>query len=151
MGKCKKLNPIQAINDPQIEINEVRDIQGACGDAGTAANSLSKYIPQNWEYEFVSGRGSCHFCGKPPHAMTCSTGCSDGCCAIVGSKGGYKRVSYNADPLQCCLAQTATIGNFTCDPKYRNNTSEDCRQYLKKYCKEDNGGNYAIKYMSRIL
>ena len=77
--------------------------------------------------------------------MTCSTGCSDGCCAIVGSKGGYKRVSYNADPLQCCLAQTATIGNFTCDPKYRNNTSEDCRQYLKKYCEEDNGGNYAGK------
>ena len=107
MGKCKKLSPIQAINDPQIEINEVRDIQGAYGDAGTAANSLSKYIPQNGECKFVSMR-SCHFC-ENLLMLRMFNWMWYGCCAMVGSKGGYKKVSYNADPLQCCLAQTATI------------------------------------------
>ena len=115
-GNCSKQNPIQGVNDPNIKIGETRVIQQACGYAGTEGNSLNRYIPKNGEYEFVGNMGTCHFCGTPPTAMTCSTGCAkSGCCAIVGNKGGYRRTSYKADPLQCRLAQTATMGNLTYD------------------------------------
>lgn len=65
------------------------------------------------------------------------------CLSTVGVGGVCKRTAFNGDPLQCCLNnydKTGTgcfsdsSGKDTCDPKYRNNTSSECKVELLPYC-----------------
>ncbi len=135
-GSCSIQGVKQMTNNPDWKIGQQVNINPGCGYAGTAQNSLQKYIPNNGEYVWAGENGGCHFCGAPPNQISCSTGCTGGCCAIIGAQGSFKRVSYNANPLQCCLKQTKVIGNVTCDPKYRLNTKPDCRPLLQKYCED---------------
>ena len=88
--------------------------------------------PDNGEFQAGSNAGSC---------QACTHWDADGCeCTGTGtSKAGkrptIKRKAYKADPLQCCLAPgNPSIGNVTCDPKYRNRNGEDCRPKMKEYC-----------------
>jgi hypothetical protein len=132
-----RANPEKAQNNPNDAINQVITINPGCGLAGTAENSLGKYIPDNGEYIWAGENGSCHYCSLDAgvEAAKCDSGCADiSCCAIIGARGSYKRTKYLADPLTCCLQEKATIGNLTCDPKYRSNTKSDCRSYLTEYC-----------------
>jgi hypothetical protein len=135
-SSCSNKGAKHAQNNPDDKIGQVIAIDPGCGLAGTAQNSLGSYIPNNGEYVWAGEGNSCHYCStEPPKEISCSSGCDGiGCCAIIGAKGTYKRKSYNANPIDCCLKQVKTIGNETCDPVYRSNTKDDCRTIIKNYC-----------------
>jgi hypothetical protein len=133
---CSKVPVQHAISNPEDAIGTVLTVPGGCAPLGTGVSYLSEYIPDNGEYSWAGEGSACYFCSfDKPNSIGCSVGC-DGisCCAIVGHTGTYKRTSYKADPKQCCLQSASTIGNLTCDPKYRNPTSSNCYEYVKDYC-----------------
>jgi hypothetical protein len=65
--------------------------------------------------------------------------CSSYTCS-GGTRSYCKRISYNADPVQCCVQGRSTIGSVTCDPKYRGSFLPDCQPIMKQYC--DNRTNF---------
>jgi hypothetical protein len=133
--------------NPNDRIDDVKDIPNACTIPGQEKNKLRKYMPDNGEYEFVTGgcdgifNYDCHYDGAENScSMTCSSGCHKfGHCAVQGCKGRYKRIKYSADPSQCCLQRHSggMIGNKTCDPDYRDIGSQNCNSTLLNYCKAD--------------
>ena len=137
---CSKTYPKMPDVTKTDTIGAVRTIPGGCGPAGTAGNYLKKYVPNNGEYEWAGEGDGCHYCSASiPNEISCSSGCADvSCCAIVGKRGTYKRTSYKADPVICCLKSADYVGNHTCDPKYKNPTSESCYTAIKNYCLEGN-------------
>lgn len=137
MGQgCTKLPVQQAVNNPDDQLETVIAIKDGCAPAGSGVGYLGKYIPQNGEYEWAGEGASCYYCSlDAPNSVNCSAGCADvSCCAIIGTAGTYKRTSYKADPVQCCLQGVPTIDNLTCDPNYRNPKSQTCYDALKEHC-----------------
>lgn len=133
---CNRRGPVQAVVDPEDKIGDIKTIQGACASYGSGRDYMEKYIPQNGEYEWAGEGSQCHYCSlSQPESIDCSFGC-DGidCCSIVGGSGTYKRVSYKADPTQCCLTGQPMIDNYTCDPIYRDSKSSACSNSMITYC-----------------
>lgn len=136
MGNCDAKSPQVPINNPDDPINQEISIKDACAPAGSASGSMRHLIPKNGEYEWAGEGASCNYCSlDAPKSVTCSSGC-DGvnCCSIIGVQGKYKRVSYKADPIDCCLNQTKTVGGKTCNPIYRNPKSDSCYNVIKNHC-----------------
>lgn len=135
-SSCSKSSPSQAAVNPNDPLGTTFTIANGCAPAGSARGYLDKYVPKNGEYEWAGEGGSCYYCSfSAPSQINCSAGC-DGvdCCAVIGRGGTYRRTRYLADPVQCCLQSASMIGDKTCDPKYRNPTSEDCFAAIKSYC-----------------
>ncbi|QKF94719.1 putative myristylated protein [Fadolivirus algeromassiliense] len=153
-GSCSSVAPKQANNDPNMTIGQTKEIQDGCGPKGTVKNHLNRYIPQNGEYEWGGEGGDCYYDGGAAgNSMTCSAGCSSaGHCAIIGSKGKYKRISYNADQVDCCLGKyddKGMIGAVTCDPAYRNMNSNECKSMIQSRCSQAGkifSEDYCTKY-----
>lgn len=136
---CVRLaKPTTLENNPQDALNNRLEIPNACFMQGTSNTTIYDYIPQNGEYVADGTDSSCYFCGgnDPVEMAKCSAGCTDGCCAIIGSRGYYKRNAYKANPIKCCLNSSSTIDNLTCHPDYRLITSEGCSGILKNYCQD---------------
>jgi hypothetical protein len=133
---CTRINPEQLVANPDDKIGDVKEIKGACAPAGSGRDYMSHLIPQNGEYEWAGEGTGCHYCSlAPPSSIDCGFGC-DGinCCAIYGTSGTYKRKSYNADPIQCCIQGTPMINGSTCDPEYLDLKGSSCYKALKDYC-----------------
>lgn len=135
---CSKIYAEKAKAHPDDEIGNVISVPGGCQPIGSTY--LNGYIPDNKEYEWAGEGAVCYYCSfSPPNSIDCSSGC-DGvnCCAIVGRRGTYKRKSYNADPMACCITGESMIDGLTCHPSYRKTTSDACYRYLKAYCSVGN-------------
>jgi hypothetical protein len=135
--RCSICEPIIIQNDPNDPLDQVKPIDGMCFPKGHSEEWLRSYIPSNDEYEFVECGGHCNYCSLDiPKSTDCNPGCASiDCCAISGVKGCYKRIGYNADPEHCCIFDVNTIGDNTCDPKYKN--PKNCSQYLRDFCTND--------------
>lgn len=70
--------------------------------------------------------------GNGTTACTCNGLCNAGCIRKL-----CKRVSFNGDPVQCCITSKKTLGkNQTCDPKYRSYTTNTCDASMDSYCSQ---------------
>lgn len=104
-------------------------------------SSAQPFIPQNGEYSLGGGGNSCYAClSCEPNNMDSGSGCEQGfwgnCVSGTGNHPTYHRTSYNADKDACCKSGGATtMGNLTCDPKYRNGAdSQDCSGTFSNIC-----------------
>ena len=129
-------------NNPEDPLNNNIEIKGACFPIINVGAPTMDRMPKNGEYSFAGAGNTCYYCGlKSPAETSCSFGCAGpwydlSCCSTIGIRGLYKRTSYNADPIQCCLGSASTIDGLTCDPAYRYIGSEGCAGILKNYCKD---------------
>lgn len=133
-------DPQRRVNNPADPIGQSIQMNDACVYFGVAGPGQAKnLIPNNGEYSWAGTTGNCNACTTcAPKLMKDSSGCNwTGNCGVVGTIPQYKRVSYNADPGQCCLGNGVnTVGNQTCDPKYRTGVySPDCNDYYTNYCR----------------
>lgn len=128
--------PTRLPNVPDSPIGVPIKIAGSC----STTPPLVALCPQNGEWQAQSTDFGCcsrnaDYCGAGGQSGE-QGGCCDGGCQICGT--GYRtqcvRTSYNADPTQCCLSNTAVIGNTTCDPKYRGSAAPACQQRMAAYC-----------------
>lgn len=117
------------------------------GSSSTYGAPLALLCPQNGEWTPTS-TGPCNgsrtedYCGRGGNSGEFG-GCCGGTCHIIGGcSTTCVRTGYGADPTACCLspAGTKTIGNKTCDPRYRNPLSIDCTAALAAHC--DNSTNF---------
>lgn len=91
------------------------------------------YPMENAEFTFAISGEKCGLC-----ALDYGCECENG---IDGRRGAIRRIAYTANPTECCLSLgKKTIGDKTCDPRYRNITSPDCQNALYEYCRID--GNF---------
>lgn len=137
-ASCSKESiPERVLFNPNDPIDEVHTIPKACAPTGAAMEYMLPLLPSNGEYGWAGEGDDCHYCSdEPPRETTCSS-CDGGCCPIWGKRGTYKRVSYDADPVQCCILGTKTIKDKTCDPKYADPHSESCFLATKEYCSKN--------------
>ena len=137
-GTCSKKVVERVNNNPNDNIDKELTIPNGCAIYGSARSYLEPFIPDNGEYEWKrEGTSSCNYCSNSMGDQTTCHYCDGWCCPIIGSSGIYTRKSYNANPLQCCLQGKDTIGNLTCDPKYRNPDGEGCNAILEDYCNSE--------------
>jgi hypothetical protein len=114
--------------------------KGCAPDAGGEGWLKNKGFgwPDNGEFEWGGLGSDCRLCDGEYGCECPNTN------AIGGKRGKVKRRDYKADPRECCLAnmeakdKTKTIGDYTCDPTYRNPGNTDCGNYYRDYCKESN-------------
>ncbi len=99
--------------NPDDPVNVAMDVPGACLPEKDISQ-LAAQMNNNGEYSFLGAGDTCQ-CGR--RAM-------------------FKRTAYKADPLQCCLSNASTIGNYTCDPQYRNGTSTACASIMSTFCSD---------------
>lgn len=92
--------------------------------------------PENGEFEW-GGRGDgCSMC-----SFDYGCECTAWGAGIGGSRGKVKRSAFKGDPTQCCLANISRkdaskiVGDYTCDPIYRDPNSTDCTNVYSDYCK----------------
>jgi hypothetical protein len=91
--------------------------------------------PDNGEFQAGSTSGSCDACNHWNWKIAGGCECTGTGTTTSGKRPTVKRIDYKADPLQCCLAPgTKILGNFTCDPKYRDRDGEGCKPKMKEYC-----------------
>ena len=138
-GNCSKSSPVKSAVNPDDPIGVRLTVPNACAPAGSVEGYMTSLIPDNGEYTWAGEGSSCYYCSlSAPKKISCSAGC-DGidCCAVIGKTGTYKRSQYLADPVQCCLKSAKMISDKTCDPKYRNPTSEACFAAIKSYCVQE--------------
>ena len=99
-------------------------------------------------YDYPDNQCSYNDC-KPGYKTDIGAGCNGRCCAITGGTVGCARVRYTGDPVVCCLNDYSCDKSDekcfqtpeqqgTCDPKYRDITSAQCRDLIFPYCTGDN-------------
>lgn len=138
-SSCSKESlPEYVLPDANHLIGEKHTIPKACAPTGSGLEHMASLIPSNGEYVWAGEGDWCHYCSnEAPRETNCSSCDGDSCCPIWGKRGMYKRASYDADPVQCCILGTKTIGDKTCDPKYNIPHSESCFLAKKKYCSKN--------------
>lgn len=127
-----------------LKVGDSKQMEKGCGygdfDVTNEGNLKEKGFgwPENGEFEF-GGRGD--YCNLCDGEYGCE--CND-TNHVPGKRGKVKRRLFKADSKDCCLAnmeskdKTKTIGNYTCDPLYRNPGGTECGNYYRDYCKESN-------------
>lgn len=141
MGNKVTTNPQRRQNNPEDPIGVAIPISDACVFQGAAGpTQAAGLIPNNGEYAWAGGSGGCAVCSTcAPRQMESSNGtCDDsGHCGWAGTVPHYKRVSYSAPMSDCCLNSTSTIGDKTCDPKFRGGPStQGCNTFYQEYCRQ---------------
>jgi hypothetical protein len=144
-GTCSKgVRPYEfSLKDLEdLRIGDTKQMDKGCGPD---LDTNEKYLkdqgfkwPDNGEFEYGGRGGDCNMC-----SLVEGYGCEcHGSGEYVGGKRGkVKRVEYKADPTECCFANVErkdaikTIGNLTCDPKYRDPGGTDCTNIYSDYCK----------------
>lgn len=148
MGKCggDETKPYKFTLDDlkDIDVGGFKEMPRGCAPDAGAEGWLKRRgfdWPQNEEFEFGGLGNECGLCSEVDSGYGCE--CSGGN-AISGKRGKVKRRQFKADPKACCLAnmeskdKTKTIGDYTCDPLYRNPGGTECGNYYRDYCKESN-------------
>ena len=137
-GCTKETAPSIVHFNPDDPIDEVHTIPKACAPTGAGFQYMSHLLPNNGEYTWAGEGEDCHYCSnEAPRETKCSSCDGASCCPMWGKKGLYKRISYEADPVQCCILKVKNIKDKTCDPKYLNPNSESCFLAKKKYCNKN--------------
>lgn len=133
-------NPDNAIGQ-EIRIDDSSPDGGACVMYGGGGNSAAQgLVPNNGEYELGSISGDCNYCiGCQPRRMDTGVGCEGfayRCAGVGGGFPSYKRTRYNAPIDTCCTNNgEKTVGNQTCDPKYKMaENSPDCDPTYTSRC-----------------
>jgi hypothetical protein len=144
MGNRITTDPQRRPNDPNDEIGQVIQMNDACVFHGVGGMSqAARLIPDNGEYSWAGTTGSCAVCSTcAPRRMERSGDCDDsGHCGWDGTIPQYKRTSYTAPVDECCIKQAKTIGNKTCDPKYKDGyLSGNCDNTFSNYCANKGSG-----------
>jgi hypothetical protein len=114
--------PIYRKNNSDDQLGTTIEMQDLCVKYNP--DSAVQYMPQNGEYGAAGTGSGCNAClSCEPFNMSVSSGCEgpfSGCVSGAGSHPMYTRVSYKAPQDACCTSGgVSTIGNLTCDPKYR--------------------------------
>jgi len=131
-----------------LAIQDGKQMEKGCGAAieGRTAGNCEETLrsegfgwPDNGEFDWGGMGSDCNLC-----TWNYGCECNQGGQYIGGKRGKVKRVAFKGDPTECCLANTSgkdsvkTIGDFTCDPKYRNPGGTDCVNVYADYCKVGN-------------
>lgn len=135
----------------------VIDIPHFCSFLMTGKREFCREIGDG-EWVYDSSHGFCFFDGITDFGF----GCCHGTCGIpFGSKLRCRRVSYKADPTKCCLqdyvcSKNCFVDNKTCDPKYRDSSTPECKQRIMSYCTTgedllDKWNNECYRSLWRIL
>ena len=68
--------------------------------------------------------------GNSDESCTCRGLCNAGCRRKL-----CRRVSYQGDPVKCCITSAPTLGHGqTCDPKYRSYSTDNCDGAMNTFC-----------------
>lgn len=141
MGNTNKVttDPQRRQNNADDPLNQAIQMTDACVFKGSGGSSqASGLIPDNGEYSWAGTTGSCAVCSTcAPRRMEKSDGsCDDSLrCGWEGEVPQYKRTGYNAPVDDCCLNGVKTVGNKTCDPKYRDGyATSNCDSTYLNYC-----------------
>jgi hypothetical protein len=122
-------NPQRRFNNPDDAIGYDIQLNDACIlNNSTGAQIINdQLIPNNGEYEFSKATGDCNYCSTcSPRRADKGSGCdNDGHCGVVGGNiPYYHRKAYLAPADTCCTNSGGrTVGDKTCDPKYRAGVS----------------------------
>jgi hypothetical protein len=129
-----------------LRIGDTKQMDKGCGPAidGPSAGDCQDWLrqkgfgwPENDEFEWGGTGDNCNLCSFE-YGCECNTWGQN----VTGKRGKVKRKSFKGDPSECCLANmerkdgNKTVGNFTCDPKYRDPNSTDCTNIYADYCKQ---------------
>lgn len=130
--------PTNKFNNPNDTMQTAVSMNDMCVSGGNTS-SATKYMPQNGEYEMAGTTGNCNYCiNCEPRLMEKGSGCDGGglCANGGGSIPQYRRKSYNADKTTCCTnGGGATVGDQTCDPKYKNGVNtQECNDVYQGIC-----------------
>jgi len=149
MGNC---NSSGATRGYKFTLNDLQDLrigdppkqmEKGCGAAieGPSAGDCQETLrnkgfgwPDNGEFEWGGMGDNCTLCDGE-YGCECPGG-------IGGRRGRVKRKAFKGDPSECCLANMERkdakkiVGDYTCDPKYRDPNSTDCTNIYADYCKE---------------
>lgn len=145
-----------------LRINESKHQDKGCSGLPSSNREFDtewagfKY-PKNGEFEYSGYGDGCNYCnwgrGKE---------CSGIDSLVGGNRPGVKRISFKGDKLGCCINNTKNPGGYklhdgkTCDPVYRNPSSQDCNIELNNFCKDwnrivENEYCYALKDSNTTL
>src|SRR6185436_13020656 len=120
-------DPSRRRNNPDDQLGSDIIIDDACVTKTNDGRQvvIDQLVPNNGEYEYAKTDGECNYCiGCMPKRGDWGAGCSGVFYQCAGVGGGipyYRRRAYLANADQCCTSGgAATIGDKTCDPKYRS-------------------------------
>ncbi|MGL5935116.1 MAG: hypothetical protein ACRCZI_05790 [Cetobacterium sp.] len=137
-------NPQRRKNNPDDQLGYEMAIEDACvnGDAKNWDSTLN-LLPDNNEYEISKLDVTCNYCiGCNPRRMSFGSGWNS-----LGRHANwdgriphYRRKGYTAPKDDCCFEPgVKTIGNKTCDPKFRKGPySADCEDVYLNKCNNAN-------------
>ena len=142
---CQKVPTRLSLEALQLtNINDSMQVTNSCKDL-VGSYTRTDLCPDNGEFQIIQG-DACTYdggdAGNEWECWYCGIGGWSGHCPIAGFRTKCKRTSYSADPLQCCLKETAIVDNKTCDPKYRSMNSGACDEYMTTYCSDPNLTNF---------
>ena len=136
-GRAPRKFTLSELTD--LPIGGKREMASGCGPSISGAQGGSGYSkllgkgfgwPANNEFAWGGLGSSCTMNG-----WTWKYGCEAGS-GVGGRRGTVSRVGYRGDPASCCRAQSRTIGNNTCNPKYTDNfAGAACDVHMDAYCK----------------
>jgi hypothetical protein len=143
MGSCSKgIRPTLLTLDElsELEVGKTYEGKGCCPNIGgvQAGSGYDRCVkrgfswPNNGEFGWGGLGTNCRMCSGAIVGFGCE---SAGCASFGGKKPTVKRLRFGADATSCCLADGAkTIGNLTCDKKFRSLAGEGCKDVGYKYC-----------------
>lgn len=130
--------PINRNNNPDDKLGNRMEMSDLCVKYNIS--SAQQYLPKNGEYVIDGTTGSCNAClNCEPLNMDSGSGCEVGfwgnCVSGGGGHPNYKRAAYKAPQNDCCLSGKTTIGDYTCDPKYRDGAASNaCSTIFNTKC-----------------
>lgn len=125
--------PLTLTDLADLEVGKVMNARrGCCPDKKTGYQKCFDQgftFPRNGEFSYLRG-DYCQMC------MTQKGKECKGSGTIKGRRPAVKRLSYLADPYNCCVLSNDTHDGKTCDPKYRNRSNAECKNHIKNYCSQ---------------
>ena len=144
---CDPKVPPQYHNRCSQNVGEIYHMDGFCtlvGNTGTRREYCARMSSAGeWTYDSASGGCSYNDCDE---VTDWGSGCCRFCCGIAGLGVNCRRVAFKGSPVLCCLHDLAcnptdpnacfddSSHQQTCDPKYRSQSSPDCRAAMLQYC-----------------
>ena len=113
------------------------DFQTAINNASHDANSIGFRFPETGEFVFSKSNQRC--------TMNAFNYGYESGAGVTGFRPQLTRVSYKANLDDCCWNNPGTVDNWiayglTCDPKYRDQSSSECRPTMLRLCASDTNG-----------
>jgi hypothetical protein len=117
-----------------LGLNQTREMVTGCGPAACDSGALARLNEQGFKWP-ANGEFTYGGCGSRCDLCLLQYGCDCAGSILSGHRGTVKRVAYRGPIDECCMTRLSTVGNTTCDPRYRNyNPSNDCDETMKREC-----------------